>query len=169
MTKLFVAAVLAALAGSASAETLIWRFDFFEQANFSYDWIWFGDELGRFEGEIVSTRLVFTDYVVEGDVDASEFHFGFAVPVLGGNDFIGLSGADIGWSGTGPVSYTLETDAYNGEIRQGRFGAELTSCSAPPCPGIGTFQGGAYIEFTVEGERIRPDPIFYDGFNDIFE
>ncbi len=168
MLKKLFALALATCTCPAWAETIVWRFDFFDQANFSYLWGWIGDEIGRIEGEVVGTRVVFSDYIVEGDIDASEFRFTFDVPALGGQTQIRLDGIGMGWSGSGPVSYTLETDAYNGPTREGRFGAEVTSCEEVPCDGIGVFAGAAFIELTIEGTHIRPDGIFFDGFDDIW-
>lgn len=167
LNKLF-ALTLAVCASPVWAETIVWRFDFREIANTSYSWGWLGDEIGRIEGDIVSTRLVFTDYIVEGNVDASEFRFSFDVPAMGEQTQIRLDGTDMNWSGAGPVSYTLETDAYNGTIREGRFGAEVTSCQEGGCDGMGLFSGGAFIELTIEGSHVRPDDIFFDGFDDIW-
>lgn len=168
MLKKLFALVLAAGSCQAWAETILWRFDFREVANTSYSFGWIGDEIGRIEGEVVATRVVFTDYIVEGDIDVSGFRFAFDVPALGAQSHIRLDGADMGWSGTGPVSYTLDTDAYNGTIREGRFGAEITSCQDDPCNGLGIFTGEAYIELTIEGTHIRPDDIFFDGFDDFW-
>lgn len=139
----------------ARADTLVWRFDFFPEATYSYLWGWFGDERGPFTGTITSTTLVMNDYVTTGGIDAADFYFTFDVPTLGPESHIGLTGAELGWSGTGPFSHTFTTDLYNGEIRGGRFGAEVF--------GGGTFTGDFHIEFTVEG--FPPDPLFTDSFD----
>ncbi len=168
MLKKLIALALAAAACPAWAEIIVWRFDFFDHANFSYQWGWIGDEIGRIEGEVIGTRVVFTDYMVEGNIDAADFRFTFDVPALGEQTHIRLTGTDMGWSGAGPVSYTLETTAYNGPTREGRFGAEITGCEELPCGGLGVFAGAAYIELTIDGVHIRPDEIFFDGFDDIW-
>lgn len=165
MIRNLLASALFLLAGSASAETLVWRFDFFTPPNHSYLWGWLGDDFGPFTGEIVSTRVVFSDYIVEGNVDTADFRFVFDVPVDSQTSHIALLGTDMGWSGAGPVSYEMTTDAYNGTIRGGRFGAEVTPCLEVPCGGMGSFREG-YIEFTVEG--LRADPIFTSNFDDIW-
>jgi hypothetical protein len=159
-------ALLLATTASAHAETLVWRFDFFDQANFSYQWGWMGDDFGPYTGTIVNTKVVFDGYITEGEIDTSQFRFTFDIPSLSDNAWIGLTGESMGWSGSGPVSYVYESDAHNGELREGRFGAEMTSCGEPPCNGMGSFVGEAYIEVTIEGQRA--DPIFSSNFDDIW-
>ena len=159
-------ALLIATTASLRAETLVWRFDFFDSAGMSYLWGWVGDDQGPWTGTVVSTKVVFEAYVTDGTLDTSNFRFTFDVPVLSDNAWIGLTGTEMGWSGQGPVSYVYETDAHNGELREGRFGAEVISCFEKPCNGNGTFIKPAYIELTIEGQRA--DPIFNSNFDDIW-
>lgn len=134
---------LALVAGSAHAEILTVRYDFPEVGNVSFLFGFFGGEHGPVAGHILSTTLVIEAYTTTGDQDAADFFMDFVVPVTGAqSDFIRLTGADLGWSGQGSFQHSFTTDIYNGEIREGRFGAEYW--------GGGTFVGDAYIEFTVD-------------------
>ncbi len=168
MTRFLLASLLVLASASARAETLTWRFDFFNPPHHSYLWGFFGDEFGPFTGEIVSTKIVFQGYSVKGDAQTSDFYFTFDVPVDTDQARIELRGSDMGWTGPGPVSYTTTSEAYNGVIRGGRFGAEINACGPEVeiCGGLGNFDGEAYIEFTIEG--LRAVPIFTDGFDDQF-
>lgn len=170
MNRLLAALVLIVLTSTAvRAEQLTWRFDFFDQAHFSYMWGWMGDDFGPFTGEITSAKVVFDGYITEGDIDTSDFYFTFDVPTLGKQAWINLTGENMGWTGSGPVSHTFTSTDFNGELREGRFGAEMTACmpGAPSCNGSGSFVGEAYIEFTIEG--LRADPVFNSNFDDIWE
>ena len=169
MTRLLAAIALFIFASaSVRAEQLNWRFDFFGQAGFSYLWGWMGDDNGPFTGEITSAKVVFEGYITEGDIDTSDFYFVFDVPTLGKQTWLNLTGEGMGWTGSGPVSYTFTSDAFNGTLREGRFGSEMTVCgpAAPKCNGAGEFVGEAYIEFTIEGQRA--DPIFTSNFDEIW-
>lgn len=150
----FLLLLLLASAG-ARADTLTWRFDFFPQAGFTYLWGWFGNDMGPYTGTITSATLVMNGYSTSGGADAADFYFTFDVPTLGPETHIGLTGTDLGWSGSGPFSHSFTTDLYNGEIRPGRFGAEVS--------GGGEFSGDFYIEFTIDG--YGPDLIFADSFD----
>lgn len=150
---LFVAA-FALASGAASAELVTIRYDFPERANYAFTWGYFGGERGPTSGKILSTTLVI-DYTTTGTDDAADFYFTFDVPTLDGQEtHIGLTGADLGWSGQGEFTYTFTSDLYNGEIRTGRFGAEFS--------GGGAFTD-SYVEFLVDADPI--DPVFGDGFD----
>lgn len=80
------------------------------------------------------------------------------MPTFDGTEtHIGLTGTELGWSGIGSFDHSFTTDAYNGEIRPGRFACELD--------GGGEFVGASYIEFLVDADPI--DPIFADEFEEI--
>jgi len=150
---LFVGA-LALASGAANAELVTVRYNFPNIANYAVTWGYFGGERGPTTGHIVSTTLVI-DYTTTGTQDAADFYFTFDVPTLDGQEtHIGLTGADLGWSGQDEFTYTFTSDLYNGEIREGRFGAEFA--------GGGAFTD-SYVEFLVEADPI--DPIFGDGFD----
>ena len=169
MTRLLAAiAVFAITASAAHAEQLIWRFDLSERINVSYQWGWLGDEFGPFTGEITGAKVVFEGYITEGAISTTDFYFTFDVPTLGAQSWINLTGESMGWTGSGPVSHTFTSDEFNGEIREGRFGSEITFCgpAAPSCDGSGAFTGEAYIEFTIEGQRA--DPVFTSNFDEIW-
>lgn len=155
MKRTLLALAAALCSAGVSAETLIWRFDFPDNANNAFTWGLLGDERGPFTGEVVSTKLVITDYTTVGATDAADFYFTFDVPTLGATTHIGLTGKGLGWSGNGPFSYSVTTDLYNGEIRAGRFGTQID--------GGGHFAGGGYLELTIEGSL--PDELFADSFD----
>ena len=159
MARLAILFLLLVASAGARAETLIWRFDFPSQAQNTYQWGWFGNDDGPYTGTVTSTKLVMNGYFTSGSIDAADFFFTFDVPALGPESYIGLTGTSLGWSGSGPFSYTMTSDLYNGEIRPGRFGAQID--------GGGEFAGDFYIEFTIDG--LRPDPIFADSFDDSFD
>src|SRR4051812_19170770 len=153
LRHLFTAA-FALASTAASAELVTVRYDFPPTAGIALTWGYFGGERGPTTGHILSTTLVI-DYTTTGDQDAADFYFTFDVPTLDGAEtHIGLTGTDLGWSGSGEFTYTFTNDLYNGEIRQGRFGAEFS--------GGGAFTD-SYLEFLVEADAI--DPIFSDGFD----
>ena len=153
MIRIALAAVLAVAAGTANAEIVTIRYDFPATAGNSFLWGYFGGERGPTTGRILSTTLVI-DYTTSGTQDAADFYFTFDVPTLdGAQTWIGLNGVDLGWSGQDTFRYEFTSEDFNGEIREGRFGAELAG-------------GGAltdsYIEFLVDADAI--DPVFVDGF-----
>lgn len=146
----------------ARADTLVWRHDF--NAGNSLLFRFLGDDHVPWTGKVVSTKVVFEDYVTDGELDTSSFRFTFDVPVLG-DGWVELSAGFMGWSGQGPVSYVYESTAHNGEIREGRFGGEVSTCHEPPCgEGTAAFLTAGYIELIIEGQRI--DPIFQGNFDD---
>lgn len=157
MTRLALAAVLALAAGTAEAELVTVRYDLPAIANNSFLWGYFGGERGPTTGQILSTTLVI-DYTTTGSQDAADFYFTFDVPTYdGAQTWIGLTGADLGWSGQGTFTYSFTSEDYNGEIREGRFGAELA--------GGGTLTD-SYIEFLVDADPLPPvDEVFWDGFD----
>jgi hypothetical protein len=154
MLRYLLPAALALASGSASADRVTVRYDFPGIANYALTWGYFGGDLGPITGHIVSTTL-HIDYTASGDDDAADFYFTFDVPTYDGTEtHIGLTGADLGWSGHGEFTYVFDDSAlYNGEIRPGRFGAELA--------GGGAFTD-SYIAFEVDADPI--DPIFADSF-----
>ena len=155
MLRFLLASALALSSGVASAALVTVRYAFPDVANYAFTWGYFGDELGPLTGHILSTTLVI-DYTTTGMQDAADFYFTFDVPTYDGQEtHIGLTGADLGWSGQGEFTYSFEnSELYNGEIRPGRFGAEFS--------GGGTFTD-SYVEFLVDADL--PDPIFADGFD----
>lgn len=157
MTRLALAAVLALAAGTAEAELVTVRYDLPAIANNSFLWGYFGGERGPTTGQILSTTLVI-DYTTTGAQDAADFYFTFDVPTYdGAQTWIGLTGTDLGWSGQGTFTHSFTSEDYNGEIREGRFGAELA--------GGGTMTD-SYIEFLVDADPLPPvDEVFWDGFD----
>jgi hypothetical protein len=151
---LTAALALAITAGSAHAEIIVKRFDFPGVANYEFMFGCFCDDDGPITGQIISTTMVI-NYTTTGAQDAAEFYYTFDVPVINSQEsHIGLTGADLGWSGQGEFHYSFEnSDLYNGDIREGRFATEMA--------GGGAFTD-SYVEFTVDAD-LR-DPIFHDGF-----
>lgn len=144
------------------------RYEFFDDAAYSYRYIWFGSDLGPTEGTILGAKLVLKDYRVPEGLDAADFHFDFAVPTTGTSPSIVIDGTDMGWSGIGSFDFEMETDGFNGQILPGSFGAEMMHV-LPDGSAVagGTFYGDQYLEFTVD--RIPPDEIFVDSFGEIIE
>lgn len=155
MLRSLLPAILALASANAGAELVTVRYDFPDRANYAFTWGFFGGELGPLTGHIVATTL-HIDYTTSDDQDAADFYFTFDVPTYDGEEtHIGLTGADLGWSGTGEFTYGFDaSELYNGEIRPGRFGAEFS--------GGGAFTD-SYIEFVVDADP--PDPVFSDGFD----
>jgi len=143
-------ALLASLSSSTNAQILDVRYDFPSNAGISFDWFFFGGDLGPVTGSVTSTTLVIENYMVASPVDASDFLMTFDVPVLDSvSEQVYLTGESLGWSGDGSFAHSFITDDFNGVIRPGRFGAQWL--------GGGTFVGEAYIEFTVDTSLI-PTP-----------
>lgn len=154
-TLLAAALVLGITGGTAQAEIVTIRYDFPASAGTSYLWGYFGGERGPTSGHIVSTTLVI-HYTTTGAQDAADFFLTFDVPTYDGTlTYIGLTGADLGWSGQGEFDHSFTSNDYNGEIRPGRFGAQFD--------GGGAFTD-SYVEFTVDADPI--DPIFASGFDE---
>jgi hypothetical protein len=156
MTRFFLATLLALAAGTANAEIVTVRYDFPATAGNSFLWGYFGGERGPTTGHILSTTLVI-NYATTGTLDAADFYFTFDVPTYDGvQTWIGLNGVDLGWSGQDTFQYSFTSEDFNGEIRPGRFGAELA--------GGGTLTD-SYIEFVVDADPLEPtDELFWDGF-----
>lgn len=153
MIRLALAATLALAAGTAHAEIVTVRYTFPEVANNSFLWGYFGGERGPTTGQILSTTLVI-NYTTSGAQDAADFYFTFDVPTYdGAQTWIGLNGIDLGWSGQDTFHYEFTSEDFNGEIREGRFGAELAGGGA---------LADSYIEFIVDADPL--DPVFVDGF-----
>ena len=155
MLRSLLSAVLLLASAGASAELVTVRYDFPDHANYALTWGFFGGELGPVTGHIVATTL-HIDYTTSGDLNAADFYFTFDIPTLDGQEtHIGLTGADLGWTGLGEFTYGFDdSELYNGEIRTGRFGAEFS--------GGGAF-ADSYIEFLVDADPV--DPIYADGFD----
>jgi len=163
MFRLALATALTLAAGTANAELVTIRYDFPTSANNSFLWGYFGGDRGPTTGHILSTTLVISNFTTTGTQDAADFHFTFDVPTLDGEQtWIGLNGVDLGWSGQGSFNHGFTSEAYNGEIREGRFGAEISGAG-------GTFEGESYIEFLVDADPLEPvDEVFLDGFEQPF-
>lgn len=154
--RILLVLILALASAGASAAPLSWRLDMPSTANNSFLWGWLGDEFGPFTGSVTSTKVVIT-YTTTGDEDAADFYFTFDVPTLSDQTWVHFNGKELGWSGTGTFKIELESKDFNGEIRPGRFGAEIA--------GGGTLID-SYLELTIDGERA--DPIYTDGFDEEF-
>lgn len=141
------------------------RYEFFDDAAYSYRYGWFGADFGPTQGTILGTKLVLKDYRVPAGLDAAHFHFDFALPTTGTSPSIFIEGTDMGWSGTGSFDFEMKTDGFNGEILPGGFGATMMHV-LPDGSAIagGTFFGDQYLEFTVD--RIPPDEIFLSTFEE---
>lgn len=154
-TLLAPALLLALACGTAQAELVTIRYNFPEHAGIAYTYGYFGGERGPTTGHILSTTLVM-NYTTTGEQDAANLYLTFDVPTYDGIEtHIGLTGADLGWSGQGTFHYGFTSEDFNGEIREGRFGSQFD--------GGGTFTD-SYIEFLVDADPI--DPIFFDGFEE---
>jgi hypothetical protein len=155
MLRTLLLGALALASSTASAELVTIRYDFPDIANYELSWFYFGGDRGPTTGHILATTLVI-NYTTTGSQDAADFYFTFDVPTFDGQEtHIGLTGADLGWSGQGDFTYSFEdSELYNGEIRPGRFGAELSG---------GGSLTDSYIEFLVDADPL--DPVFADGFD----
>ena len=155
--RLTIAVALATLSGAAAAQPATVVYEFPEHPGLELLFGWFGGN-EPIEGEILSTRAVI-DFIPEPGTDTANFMSWFSVPVdppLGGNTEFVLVGNQIGWFGTVRQTYTLETAAYNGPIRPGRFGWIIAG-EDPFQPFDGTFVNSR-IEFDVlVTPRCEPD------------
>lgn len=133
-------AVVASAAGHAVADTV--EFEFAPVGN-SFQAFWGSDHplVGK---EIVAARIYLNVESYPGS-DAANFWTDIAFPIDpfdGVTNFLYLSGADLGWSGSGTFSYYEETTAFNGHFIASRWGGET--------PGL-DFEGeilpGSRIEF----------------------
>jgi hypothetical protein len=155
MKRIALVVILALTSPGAYAEIVTIRYDFTGTvANRELMWGYFGGERGPTTGRILSTTLSIAGYTTTGTQDAADFYFTFDVPADGVEQHIGLTGTALGWSGVGSFDHAFVSDAYNGQIREGRFAAELS--------GGGEFAGDSYIEFLVDADPV--DPIYTDGF-----
>lgn len=154
--RLLLVLLLATASTGARAVELTWRAEMPPSASMSFLWGWLGDEFGPFTGEVTSTKVVII-YTTSGDQDAADFYFTFDVPTLSDQTWVHFNGKMLGWSGTGTFTHVFESQDFNGEIRPGRFGAEITG---------GGELTDSYIELKIEGERA--DPIYFDGFDEEF-
>jgi len=154
MIRYVLAGAFALTSGAAGAEIVTIRYPFPETAGYAFTFGYFGGERGPTTGHILSTTLHIT-YTTTGAQDAADFYFTFDVPTLDGQEtHIGLMGGDLGWSGQGEFTYGFDaSEVYNGEIREGRFGAEFD--------GGGAFTD-SYIEFVVDADPL--DAVFANGF-----
>jgi hypothetical protein len=134
---------------------------------------WFGytdpnDNFIQLAGyEITHTRIV-VDFVPDAGNDPTTLYIGMAVPVTpfdpNGVDFIEVSGSSLVETTPGVFHYELDTEAYDGIARSGRFSLEvygLDPVTFEPVPLSGTFLEGSGIFFTVDG----PEPLCPADFN----
>ena len=156
--RIALAALFGLVSAGASAEIVTIRYDFTGGiANRELMWGYFGGDRGPTTGRILSTTLVITDYTTTGTQDAADFYFTFDVPTDSATQHIGLTGTELAWSGLGSFSHSFTSDAYNGQIREGRFASESS--------GGGEFIGDTYVEFLVDADPL--DPIFADAFEQL--
>ena len=119
------AAALASLASlAAPAIAGVVEFNFASVGN-SYSAFLGGDDplIGK---EIVSARIYLTIESFDNS-DAANFWTDITLPIQpfdGNTNFLYLSGADLGWSGSGTFTYFLETTDLNGHFVPARWGAE---------------------------------------------
>lgn len=117
---------VAALAALAAAPALAGVVEFqFASVGNSFSAFMSGDDplVGK---EIVSSRIFLTVESFAGS-DAANFWTDLTLPIEpfdGNTNFVYLSGADLGWSGSGTFSYSLETTGLNGHFVAARWGGE---------------------------------------------
>src|SRR5690606_27663411 len=118
---LFRACVMAAGVGSAASAA---------QAQTTIEWI-FADPGTSFTGfifpgdprigqQVVSTRIYLDMRVYDGS-DAANLDLDWTFPIApdaGASAVLAISGAALGWSGSGDFHYFLETTGFNGTILQ---------------------------------------------------
>ena len=137
------------LAAPALAQPTTVVYDFPQNPGVEFLFGWFGGGAPGLQGQIVSTRAI-VDFTPDPGTDSANFLSWFSVPVdppLGGNSEFILVGNQIGWFGPTRQTYTIETNAYNGPIRPGRFGWIIAG-EDPKLPFQGTFTDSR-IEFDV--------------------
>ncbi|MCA9288501.1 MAG: hypothetical protein KDA05_07945 [Phycisphaerales bacterium] len=158
--RLFVPSLFLALAGvalPAMAQVTTVVYEFPEHPGLELLYGYFGGNQ-PVAGDIVSTRAII-DFTPDPGTDTSNFLSAFSVPVdppMGGNTEFVLIGSEIGWVGNTRQTYTLQTDAFNGPIREGRFGWIIAGFD-PEMPFQGTFVDSR-LEFDVMvAPSCRPD------------
>ena len=110
-----------------------------------------GDFTPLVGSDIVDTNILLDYTAGEGD-DISAFHIGFAVPVEGAqSEFFGFDGDQFTEVSPGVYHYELNTDVYNGTIRDGSFGIEVyfLDDDGSPTGGAGSFSDDSGLNFTV--------------------
>lgn len=151
------ALAIAALAAPALAQPVTVVYEFPQNPGLELLFGWFGGN-EPLQGQIVSTRAII-DFIPDPGTNTSNFMSWFSVPVdppLGGNTEFVLVGNQIGWAGNVRQTYFIETNAYNGPIRTGRFGWIIAG-EDPEAPFNGTFVNSR-IEFDVlVTPTCRPD------------
>jgi len=118
------AAVLLAVAASASAETATFNF---AQVGSSYSAVLFGDD--PLVGKKITSARIYLDVESFPGSDAANFYTDNSFPIEpdpGNTNAIVLVGADLGWSGSGTFHYFEETTRFNGTFIAARYGGETT-------------------------------------------
>jgi len=114
------AAVLLAVAASASAETATFNF---AQVGSSYSAVLFGDD--PLVGKKITSARIYLDVESFPGSDAANFYTDNSFPIEpdpGNTNAIVLVGADLGWSGSGTFHYFEETTRFNGTFIAARYG-----------------------------------------------
>lgn len=137
-----LAGALMSLAASAHAETVTFAF---APVGNSLSYFMGADDplIGK---QVISTHIVLKVRSADGS-DAANFYTDHSFPILpdpGNESALALSGADMGWSGSGDFLYDTKTTMFNGVFVPARYGSET--------PGFdfdGEILDGSYIEMEV--------------------
>ncbi|MCC6677257.1 MAG: hypothetical protein IT436_08935 [Phycisphaerales bacterium] len=143
MLMVAVGGLLAAPAARADVATF-----YFAQVGQSYSAFMPSDD--PLVGQEVVLARIYLDVESFPGSDAANFFTDISFPIEpapGGTSALALTGADLGWSGSGTFNYFIETTEFNGVFIPRRYGAET--------PGFefdGLILDGSRIEFiTVPG------------------
>lgn len=130
------AAAACCLAAVAVAPALgdVTTFDFTEPGTTYTGFIFPGDE--RIDGHIEVARIYLYVEVFSGD--AADYGHDITFPTIpdqGASNLLDLSGAGMGWSGTGIFSFEWETTDFNGTFISTIYGASSAPIDAVLLPG----------------------------------
>ncbi len=120
MVAVMLGVVGGATCGSAAdVQTFI-----FAEVGTTYTGFFFPDN--PFVGQEVMLTRIFLEVDVAPGADAADFDTDIAFPLRpfeGNRNALGITGADLGWSGSGRFTYMLETTEFNGMFISTLYGA----------------------------------------------
>jgi len=134
-----VAITALSFGANASAETVD-LFYHVRDIGISYDYRGMGyagpdGEYTSLTGANIISSSVILDFTTAPDVDITNLHMQMVVPVLNAtSEFFAVLGPDLTQVSPGHYTFSLTTDAYNGEIRDGRFSIESFVLDAQGSP-----------------------------------
>jgi hypothetical protein len=118
------AAMLGTVGGTASIASGDVQTFIFAEVGTTYTGFFFPDN--PFVGQEVMLTRIFLEVDVAPGADAAGFDTDITFPLRpfdGNRNALGITGADLGWSGSGRFTYMFETTEFNGVFISTLFGA----------------------------------------------